>query len=152
MGLIFGAADYSASVGASLAWEALLFARSRIAVAASSSGLRAIDAPCFDLDDAARLRCEIELSRQIGFAGKAAIHPEQVEAINRGFTPSAEAVARAREILAESERHGGQICVVEGQMVGPPGVLAARRLLANVAAGLPAAAGRPAALGHGEEP
>lgn len=149
-GLIFGAADYSASVGASLAWEALLFARSRIVAAASSSGLRAIDAPCFDLEDAARLRCEIELSRQIGFAGKAAIHPRQVEAIHRGFTPSVEAIARAREILAESERHGGQICVVDGQMVGPPGVIAARRLLASVAAELPAGVGQPDGEGRRE--
>jgi (S)-citramalyl-CoA lyase len=150
-GLIFGAADFSASVGASLTWEPLLFARSRIVAAVSRSALRAIDAPCFDLEDAAELHREIELSRQIGFAGKAAIHPRQVEAINRGFTPSAEAVARAREVLAESESRGGEICVVEGQMVGPPGVHAARRLLARTAE-LHAGARRPDGKGRREEP
>jgi (S)-citramalyl-CoA lyase len=132
-GLIFGAADYSASVGSSLGWEPLLFARSRIVNAACRSGLRTLDAPCFDLNDPARLWKEAELSRQMGFAGKAAIHPGQVAAINAAFTPSAEAIARAREVLAESENHGGEICVVAGEMVGPPGVHAARRLLARAA-------------------
>lgn len=132
-GLIFGAADYSASVGSSLAWEPLMYARSRIVNAACRSGLRAIDAPCFDLSDPARLWKETELARQMGFSGKAAIHPAQVAAINAGFTPSAEAIARAREVLAESASHGGEICVVEGEMIGPPGVHAAHRLLARAA-------------------
>lgn len=130
-GLIFGAADYSASIGSSLAWKPLAYTRSRIVNAASRSGLAAIDAPCFDLSDPARLRKETGLARQMGFAGKAAIHPEQIEAINAGFTPTVEALARAREILAESESRGGEICVVEGEMIGPPGVHAARRLLAR---------------------
>jgi (S)-citramalyl-CoA lyase len=128
-GLIFGAADFSADLGAALAWEPLLPARSRIQLAAARSGLRAIDAPCFEVHDRAALSLEIDRSRRMGFAGKAAIHPGQVEAINRGFTPGDAEVVRAREILAASERSHGEICVVRGEMIGPPGVRAARRLL-----------------------
>ncbi|MFL6194101.1 MAG: HpcH/HpaI aldolase/citrate lyase family protein [Thermoanaerobaculia bacterium] len=133
-GLIFGAADLSADLGTTLDWEVLLHARSRIQLAAARSGLRAIDAPCFEVHDRETLGREVEGARRMGFAGKAAIHPWQVEAINRGYTPDGAAVARAREILAASERSGGEICVVRGEMIGPPGVRAARRLLAAAAA------------------
>jgi (S)-citramalyl-CoA lyase len=133
-GLIFGAADYSSDLGTTMDWEPLLHVRARLQLAASRSGLRAIDAPCFNVRDHEALVWEIEQVRRMGFAGKAAIHPEQVEPINRGLTPDAATVARAREILAASARSGGEICVVRGEMIGPPGVRAARRLLASAEA------------------
>lgn len=133
-GLIFGAADYSSDLGAALAWEPLLYGRARIQHAACRFSLQAIDAPCFNVHDREALVREVEQVRQMGFAGKAAIHPQQVEPINRGFTPDVAAIARAREILAASERNGGEICVVRGEMVGPPGVRAARRLLSSAGA------------------
>jgi (S)-citramalyl-CoA lyase len=129
-GFIFGAFDYSVDVGSSLAWEDLLYARSRILNAAAGAGLPVVDAPCFDLDDAGALAGEVERGRRMGFAGKAAVHPRQVAAINEGFTPDAAAIEEAREILA-SAAAGGGICVVRGRMIGPPSVRLARRLLST---------------------
>lgn len=128
--LVFGGFDFSAEMGTSMDWEPLLFARSRILVAAARAGIPAMDSPCFDLEDGERLRRDVRRSRELGFLGKAAVHPRQVAAINEGFTPDPRAVARARRILGLLEENGGEIAVMDGEMLGPPAVVAARRLLA----------------------
>jgi (S)-citramalyl-CoA lyase len=69
----------------------------------------------------------------LGFPAKAAIHPAQIDAINAALTPSAEAVERARKILAENVKGVG---TVEGQMVDEAVARRARRTL--VSAGLEA--------------
>lgn len=130
-GLIFGAFDYSVDVGCSLEWEDLLYARSRLLAAAARAGLPLIDAPCFDLEDGQKLAAEVARGRRMGFAGKAAVHPRQLAAINAGFTPGEDAISEALEILAATEVSQGGICVVRGRMIGPPSVRMARRLLAN---------------------
>jgi (S)-citramalyl-CoA lyase len=131
-GLIFGAADFAASLGTRLAWEPLQYARARLVVAAAHAGVLALDAPCFRLEDPGALQGELERGRQLGFVGKMAIHPRQIPAINAGFLPPPEVVAQAREIVARSERGESAIRVVGGQMIGPPFERWARQLLASV--------------------
>ena len=125
--LMFGAADLAADLGAPAAWEPLLYARSRVVAAAAAAGLDAIDAPYFDLKDQAGLEAELRAAVALGFAAKAAIHPGQVAAINAALTPSAAAVAEAREILAQNEAGVG---VVGGRMVDEAVARRARRILA----------------------
>jgi citrate lyase beta subunit len=134
--LIFGAADFSADLGGTMEWEYLLFARSRIAAAAARARVLAIDTPFFDIADGEGLGRELERVRAMGYAGKVAVHPRQVPPINAGFTPEPAALAEARAILAAIDDSQGRIAVVDGRMVGPPAVIAARRLLA-LAARLP---------------
>lgn len=86
-GLIFGAFDYSADIGCTMSWEDLLYARGRLVAAGGLAGLPVIDAPCFDLEDAQGLVEQVARGRRMGFAGKAAVHPSQVAAINAGYTP-----------------------------------------------------------------
>jgi (S)-citramalyl-CoA lyase len=142
-GLVFGAADFAASLGTTLAWEALHYARARLVVAAAHAGVLALDAPCFLLEDPGALQLELERSRQLGFVGKMAIHPRQVPAINAGFLPPPAVVAQAREIIARSERGESTIRVVGGQMIGPPFVRWARHLLAAVEQAAPGAKTTP---------
>ncbi|HEX8928032.1 MAG TPA: aldolase/citrate lyase family protein [Actinomycetota bacterium] len=125
--LMFGAADLAADLGAPAAWEPLLYARSRVVAAAAAAGIGAIDAPYFDLKDQAGLEAELRAAVALGFAAKAAIHPGQVAAINAALTPSAAAVAEAREILAQNEAGVG---VVGGRMVDEAVARRARRILA----------------------
>jgi (S)-citramalyl-CoA lyase len=125
--LMFGAADLAADLGAPAAWEPLLYARSRVVAAAAAAGIGAIDAPHFDLKDQAGLEAELRAAVALGFAAKAAIHPGQVAAINAALTPSAAAVAEAREILAQNEAGVG---VVGGRMVDEAVARRARRILA----------------------
>lgn len=126
----FGGADFSAEIGISMAWEHLLYARSRIVVAATRAGIAAMDSPYFELDNQEGLREETAKSRALGFQGRVAVHTRQVADINAGYTPESKAVERARRIVAATEEHGGQIAVLDGDMIGPPMVMAARRLLA----------------------
>ncbi|UXA07509.1 CoA ester lyase [Mycobacterium sp. SMC-2] len=127
--LVFGAADFAADLGISMDWEPLLYARSRIVTAAAAAGIPAIDAPTFDLGNELALKIDVNRSRELGFGGKAAVHPRQVAVINDGFTPLPAEVERARRVIDIAQERSGEIGVLDGQMVGPPMVAAARRLL-----------------------
>ena len=131
--LMFGAADMSADLGAATAWAPLAYARSRLVAACALAGVLAIDSPFFDVKDHEGLTQETSQAVALGFAGKAAIHPNQIVAINAALTPRAEEVARARAILAENAKGVGAI---DGQMIDEAIARKARRTLA--AAGLKA--------------
>src|SRR5277367_487176 len=132
-GLMLGAADMAADLGAATAWQPLVFARGRLIAACALAGITPIDAPFFDLHDEVGLKHEVAAAVALGFAAKAAIHPAQVAAINAALTPSAEAVDKARAILAENAKGVG---AVDGQMIDEAIARKARRTLA--AAGLEA--------------
>lgn len=125
--LFFGAADLAADLGAEVAWEPLLSARSRIVNAAALAGIMAIDSPFFALNDEAALRAEAAAAVRMGFTAKAAIHPRQIPAINEALTPTPEQVAEARQILEENAKGVG---VVAGRMIDEAVARRARRTLA----------------------
>ncbi|WP_448204611.1 itaconate degradation C-C-lyase RipC [Azospirillum sp. sgz302134] len=125
--LFFGAADLAADLGAVVAWEPLLAARSRVVNAAALAGIAAIDSPFFALDDEAGLRAEVAAAVRLGFTAKAAIHPRQIAAINEALTPTPEQVAEARLILEENAKGVG---VVGGRMIDEAMARKARRILA----------------------
>ena len=112
--LMFGAADMEADLGAKRGWEPLLFVRSRIVQVAASAGIVAVDSPFFDIADLEGLKKETTTARDLGFHGKAAIHPKQISVINDVFAPSDEEVAKARQILAVNQQGVGS---VDHQMV-----------------------------------
>jgi (S)-citramalyl-CoA lyase len=128
--LLFGAADMSADLSAGTAWAPLAYARSRLVAACALAGVMAIDSPFFDVKDHEGLTQEMSQAIALGFAGKAAIHPNQIAPINAALTPRPEEVAKARAILAENAKGVG---VVQGQMVDEAVARKARRIL--VAAG-----------------
>jgi (S)-citramalyl-CoA lyase len=130
--LLFGAADMSADLGAGTAWAPLAYARSRLVAACAMAGVLAIDSPFFDVKDHEGLALETSQAVALGFTGKAAIHPNQIVAINAALTPHPEEVAQARAILAENAKGVG---VVQGQMVDEAIARKARRIL--IAAGEP---------------
>jgi (S)-citramalyl-CoA lyase len=112
--LMFGAADMAADLGAKTTWETLFFVRSRIRQVAASAGVVVVDSPFFDIADLEGLKRETKAAEDFGFHGKAAIHPKQITIINEVFTPSAEEVARARQILTVNQQGVGS---VDHQMV-----------------------------------
>src|SRR5580700_5106537 len=128
--LVFGAADMSADLGTQTAWAPLVYARSRLVAACAMAGVSAIDSPFFDVKDHDGLTQETAQAVALGFAGKAAIHPNQIATINAALTPRSAEVAQARAILAENAKGVG---VVQGQMVDEAVARKARRIL--IAAG-----------------
>ena len=132
--LLFGAVDMAAELGAAMDFTSMLYARSRVVHAAASCGLDAIDVPYLDLADEAGLREECRLVRDLGFTGKAAIHPKQLGPINSVFTPDATRIAYARKVIEAFEAAPDGLVVVDGKLIEIPVVRIARRTLAIAAA------------------
>lgn len=134
-GLLFGGLDLSVDLGAALDWDALLYARSRVVLAARLGGVSAIDMPFLRISDPEGLRDEAERVHRLGFKGKAAIHPGHVDALQTVFSPSEQEVERARRITDAARENAG-VFLLDGVMVDRPGIIAARRILARADAHL----------------
>jgi citrate lyase beta subunit len=129
-GLMLGSADLAADLGIPPMAADLRFLRQEIALAARRFGVAAIDSPCFQLRNEARLRREVRAARRLAFDGKVAIHPAQVAVINELFTPSAQALDQARRLVDGFESNPRKaILELDEAMVGPPFVKYARRVL-----------------------
>jgi citrate lyase beta subunit len=126
----FGGADLAADLGATMGWEQMLFARSRVVQAASTAGIAAFDVPFLDIHDTEGLRKETLAAKALGYACKLAIHPAQVAVINAVFTPAPDQLSAARRIVAAFEQAKGGACQVDGKMVDVPVVKSARRVVA----------------------
>ncbi|MBW3558309.1 MAG: CoA ester lyase, partial [Proteobacteria bacterium] len=102
-------------------------------VAARAHGLVALDAVFNDLDDAAGLEAECRQGRELGFDGKTVIHPRQIEAANRAFSPADTELAWARAVVtafADPANAGRGALRVANGMVERLHLLEAERLLA----------------------
>ncbi len=128
--LFFGGVDMAAELRCDNAWEPLLYARSRLVHAAASAGLDVIDVPYLDLEDPEGMRVAAEQACRLGFAGKGAIHPKQIAAINEVFTPSVEQIARARRIIAEFEAADTGLVVIDGKLIEKPVLRDMHRIVA----------------------
>jgi citrate lyase subunit beta/citryl-CoA lyase len=134
LALLFGAEDLTADLGISrtIDGEELLFGRSQVVLAAASVGAEAIDAVFTDVADADRLQADARRARALGFRGKMAIHPKQVPVINRAFSPTAEEVARARQVVSSFEAAGDEgVTRLGDEMIEAPVVARARRIIAR---------------------
>lgn len=137
-GVLFGGADYSADVGCTLDWDALAYARGRLAAAAAAGGdaggVQLLDVPYLDVQDEAGLLASTRRTLAMGFTGRACIHPSQVGPVNAVFTPSEEEVARARAVIAALEAARGRAALFNGKLVEKPVILAAQRTLERAGA------------------
>ena len=110
----------------------LAYARAAIAVAARAAGALALDTPFFSFRDPVALKANTEMSRAIGFKGRFAIHPAQLDIINGVYSPSAEEVSQAhREIEAfeEAVAMGRGSTSLDGKVIDVPVVKRAKALL-----------------------
>ena len=128
--LLFGAFDMAAELRVEPEWDTLLYARSRVVHAAAATGLDLIDVPYLDLENEAGLDAAAASAAALGMTGKAAIHPRQIPVINRRFTPTAEAIARARRVIDAFETSDGGLVVVDGKLIDKPVLRAMYRVLA----------------------
>ncbi|MFB6157906.1 MAG: CoA ester lyase [Haloferacaceae archaeon] len=132
--LCFGAEDLSADLGATRTDEGteLLYAREHTLVAARAEGIGAQDTVYIDFEDLDGLREDAAFARDLGFDGKAAIHPEQVPVINDTFTPDPERVEWARRVIAardEADADDRGVFEVDGEMVDAPVIARAERVI-----------------------
>jgi len=101
--LAMGEADLSADLGVR-SEEGLGYARSRCVNAARAAGVVAVQSVYVRLGDPEGLRTSCEAGRALGFSGRSAIHPSQLEVINEVFTPSEAEQKWARSVVEAFER------------------------------------------------
>ena len=132
--LVFGAEDLAGDIGATrtkAGWE-VLYARSAVVMHAAACGLQAIDTLVIDFNDEAALIEDARLGVQLGFSGKLAIHPRQVDVIQAIFTPNDEQIAYAQRLIQahdEQQAHGIGAFAFDGKMIDMPTIRAARHVI-----------------------
>jgi citrate lyase beta subunit len=132
-GLILGYADLASSLGRSPEsdWR---FAQETVLVAARAAGIQAIDGPHLAIRDDDAFRAAVAHARALGFDGKWAIHPAQLDALREAFTPTDEEIAAARATLEALDRAAadGLGAVADGdRMLDEALAVSARRVLAR---------------------
>ncbi|TGQ35049.1 MULTISPECIES: CoA ester lyase [unclassified Mesorhizobium] len=109
----------------------------QMVLAARAGGLDLLDGVCNDFRDLDGFARECAEAAAMGFDGKSLIHPAQIEAANRAFAPSPEALAEARSVrdaFARAENAGRQVISLNGKMVERLHLAQAEKLLAKAAA------------------
>lgn len=139
--LIFGMGDYSASQGISLRdiggpsgypgdiWS---YQRHKLTIAARAHRLDAVDGPFADFKSPDAFREECKRAMTLGMVGKWAIHPSQVALAQEAFSPQAEDVARARQMIRaydEALAQGLGAVQYEGKMIDIASVRIVRNLV-----------------------
>ena len=132
--LSFGAEDYTRDIGGERTKEGYetLFARSMIVAAAKSAGIQALDTVYSDVNDLDGLYEDTLRSRKMGFDGRSAIHPSQVEVIHRAYTPSPEEIEWAKKVieaLEEGKKIGKGAVSLNGKMIDRPVAKRAERII-----------------------
>ena len=137
--MCWGAEDLSAALGAASKYDSdgsLSFtyrmARSLTLAGAVAAGVQPVDGVFADFRDEAGLTAEARAAAREGFTGKLAIHPDQVAPINAAFTPSADDIALAEEIIAAfAADPSAGVLSIHGRMVDRPHLTQAEALLAR---------------------
>jgi citrate lyase beta subunit len=128
--LILGQWDLSSLMKIDPNPDALTYARQKIVMAACAFGLEAIDSPCLKLDNPVALEKECLYAKSLGFSGKIAIHPNQVNLINHGFSLSPQAVQWAEKVMkGKTVGITVQNDIQGREMIGPPHVRHAQDIL-----------------------
>ena len=136
-GLMWGAEDLSASLGASANRQdgrylsPYALARDLCLMAAAAAGVMPIDTVYVDIANLDGLRREADAACRDGFTAKAVIHPSHIDAVNAAFTPNAEAVAWAQRIVEVFRNPTTGVQTLDGQMIDKPHLRAAERILAR---------------------
>lgn len=134
VGVGFGGEDFTNDMGIERTTDdsEVAVPRSLMCIAARAANVLALDTPYFLFRDPEGLSANALASKKIGFKGKFAIHPAQVDIINATFSPSAAEIAQAQRIVAafeEAERTGKGSTSLDGKVVDVPVVKRARALL-----------------------
>jgi citrate lyase subunit beta / citryl-CoA lyase len=135
-GLMWGGEDLSAAIGATANRDdqgrytgPFALARNLCLLAARAAEVTPIDAVFTDFRDGEALRREADAARRDGFSAKVAIHPSQVDIINRCFTPTDEERQWAERVIAAFESGAKGAVQLDGVMLDAPHLTQARRIL-----------------------
>ena len=130
--LAFGAIDFQLDLNMRAEFDELICFRSQIVFASRLAGLAApIDSPSVAIDDDAEVEHDAQRARRLGFGAKLCIHPRQLAAVNRSFSPTSQEIAWARRVLEVAAQSGGASVALDGRMIDKPVILRAQAILAE---------------------
>ncbi|HKV85733.1 MAG TPA: CoA ester lyase [Ktedonobacterales bacterium] len=144
-GLIFGLVDFAGDIGAKETGAEQFFyynyAKAKTITAARAAGITCVDGVTLAIRDQDACKRDAEMGARMGFDGKWAIYPPQVDVINAAYSPTAEEIARARRIMhayeQADETQGVGAIVLDDEMVDAASLRVAWKTLALArAAGL----------------
>ena len=124
-GILLGAEDFTKDLEVKRTKEGseIFYARSRIIVACKAYKIDAIDTPFTDTVDQDGLVKDVNFVKGLGMNAKSAIHPNQIEAINKAFTPTKQEIDYATRVLLardEAFAKGLGVFSLDGKMVDAP--------------------------------
>jgi citrate lyase subunit beta / citryl-CoA lyase len=136
--LIFGVVDYAGDIGVREPvreqFALYQYPKARIVAAARAAGIDVIDGVTTQVRDLDLCEHDAREAARMGFDGKWAIHPDQVAAINRAFTPTPDELVRAQEILdaysAADQKSGAGVFVYKDEMIDAASLPIERKKLA----------------------
>ena len=139
--LSWGAEDLSAAIGARRNrdesgnyLDVFKFCRIQTLLCATAGNVQPLDTVYVDIKNLDGLRRDCQEGAWMGYTGKITIHPDQIPIVNELFTPSADEVAEAQELVAafkEAQRAGRMAFSFRGQMVDVPHLNRARTIIAR---------------------
>ncbi len=132
--ITFGGEDFTQDVGATRTREGreIFVGRSLLVIAAKAAGVQALDTVFSDFNDMEGLRQDTLAVKQMGFDGRAAIHPSQIEVIHEIFTPTAAEIQHAVNVIRAAEiarEKGSGVAVVKGKMIDKPIIERAEKIV-----------------------
>jgi citrate lyase subunit beta/citryl-CoA lyase len=131
----FGRADFCSDVGCESDNQILFYPRLLTSIAAAIVNISAIDTVYLNFRDLEGLEREAREAKAMGYLGKAAIHPNQVDVINKVFTPSEKEIEWAKKVYTAYEdaiKRGLGAISVDNQMIDEAVVKKARRVLSFI--------------------
>ncbi len=134
LAVAFGGEDFTndMAIERSESEDEIAHARSVVAVAARAAGVLALETPYFNFRDDDGLRRNSTASRNLGFRGRFAIHPSQIDGINASYMPSESEIGQARRVVdafTEAESRGSAATSLDGMVIDVPVVERARKVL-----------------------
>ncbi len=142
-GITWGAEDLSGALGARAKrdeqgnyLEVFNYVRSTCLLAAVAAGVQPIDAVYVDIKNSTGLKLESKTAADMGYTGKFTIHPNQIEIVNKAFTPSEKEISGAAELIAafeEQQASGKMAFSFNGQMVDVAHLKQAQKILDKAA-------------------
>ncbi len=132
--LTFGGEDFTQDVGATRtkAGKEIFWGRSLVVIAAKAARVQALDTVYSDITDNEGLRRDTQEIKELGFDGRAAIHPSQIETIHECFTPTEKEMQHAVNITFAAEKartEGSGVAVVQGKMIDKPIIDRAEKII-----------------------
>lgn len=126
---LFGAVDFSADLDCDLSWDALLHARSVLAVAAAAHNVTLFDVPHIDVRDLDDCELTTRQNKSLGIHARAAIHPAQIARIHAALAPNDAEIEHAEKVIAAYQNAGGDVAIVDGKLIEAPILKKAQRIL-----------------------